>query len=642
MFAFDYQSRFKNETFGMSGFFRQRLLPLWSLLVMTVFFVLLLGTAGAKAETSNGSQSTSENLQARVEQARLYLRDNPISPPDTTSPRATVESFLFIMQEVNAQWYSARQDYENSNRFFSTKDQREKLVLVQALLEKAAQTFDLSDIPVTSREGAGVEIALQLQEILDRIPKPNVSDIPGHPAGGFMHAAAQSDLPERWTIPSTSISVIRQETGEQQGHYLFSKDTVNRIPDDYAVVKTLPLQADRGEDLFEYFIYTPGNLVAPRWYDLIKAGPDWLHNSFADQAYWQWLGLFALLAVYAIGMGYYIRWQRLRAVSISERKRVLRSIANPAFLILSAAIFRYLCVDQINITGTPLVAIGTVTTAIIWSAIAWLVYQFLQILYIWFIRIPGAAQEGLDASLLRTGYRVFSMAVALVVLGYGATQIGIPIYGVIAGLGVGGLAIALAAQPTIENLIGGIILYADRMVRIGEFCQFDDLAGTIESIGIRSTRIRAKDRTIITIANADLAKRKIINFSYRDQFHFNHKFGLRYETSSNDLKKILSAIHDHLNDHEKVLQNSLRVRLIGFDEYAVTIEANAYVSAPANSVFLEIQEQLLFDIRDILKTNGSDFAFPSSTVYLSRDSALPTESPLEENNPSSDEDSQAA
>ncbi len=75
-------------------------------------------------------------------------------------------------------------------------------------------------------------------------------------------------------------------------------------------------------------------------------------------------------------------------------------------------------------------------------------------------------------------------------LGYGATQIGIPIYGVIAGLGVGGLAIALAAQPTIENLIGGIILYADRMVRVGEFCQFDDLAGTVESIGIRSTRIR--------------------------------------------------------------------------------------------------------------------------------------------------------
>ncbi|MDN3719781.1 mechanosensitive ion channel [Roseibium salinum] len=86
----------------------------------------------------------------------------------------------------------------------------------------------------------------------------------------------------------------------------------------------------------------------------------------------------------------------------------------------------------------------------------------------------------------------FSLAIALVVLGYGATQIGIPIYGVIAGLGVGGLAIALAAQPTIENLIGGIILYADGMVRVGEFCQFDELSGTIE---IHRHQVNADPRT---------------------------------------------------------------------------------------------------------------------------------------------------
>jgi len=592
------------------------------------------------------SQTTEEGPGAldprRVARARAYLRDNPISPPDTTSPRATLESFVFIMNEVNALWLAVRQSYDDSNRFFLTSEEREKLVLVRALLEKAAQTFDLRDIPVTSRENASIEIALQLQEILDRIPAPVFSDIPGAPAGGFHHTGGETGLPEHWTIPGTSIRILRQETGEARGHYLFSKESVARIPDDYAVVRVLPLQTDRGEDLFEYYIYTPGNLIAPLWYDVIEAGPSWLHYHLSDQAYWQWLALLLLLTSYVLVLGAYVRWRRWRAVSVNEGTRIVQALLNPVLAILAANLFRYLCEDQINITGTALLAIGTTTTATVWSATAWLVYQILQLLYVWFASTTGPARQGLDASLLRTGFRVFSLAIALIVLGYGATRIGIPIYGVIAGLGVGGLAIALAAQPTIENLIGGIILYADRMVRVGEFCQFDELAGTVESIGIRSTRIRALDRTLITVANADLAKRKIINYSQRDQFHFRHRFPLRYETGQAELKEILSRLRTYLERHDKVLSDTLRVRLIGYDEYAVTVEAYAYVLAPSYADFLEVQEDMLFEMRALIEANGSEIAFPSSTVYLSRDKGLAEEGPADGKTISGKEDPQAA
>lgn len=597
-------------------------------LIVLVFLSALFGGSGAALSQAPGEtigpadqQQSGPLDQNRLDRARDYLRDNPISPPDTTSPRATLESFMFIMNEVNALWSAVRASYDDSNRFFLTDEEQQKQLLVRALLGKAAQTFDLSGIPVTSRENASIEIALQLQEILDRIPKPVFADVPGSPAGGFMHTDGKTNLPELWTIPGTSISVLRQQTGELRGHYLFSKDSVARIPEDYAVVSALPIQADRGEDLFEYYIYTPGNLIAPLWYDIIEAGPNWLHFHFADQAYWQWLALATLLVLYAAVLGQYVRWRKWRAVSVDERRRIVQSIVNPVLVVVAVSLFRYLCEDQINITGTPLVAIGTTTTAIIWSATAWLVYQLLQLLYVALVSASSPAQEGLDASLLRTGIRVFSLAVALVVLGYGATQIGIPIYGVIAGLGVGGLAIALAAQPTIENLIGGIILYADRMVRVGEYCQFDDLAGTVESIGIRSTRIRALDRTLITVANADLAKRKIINFSQRDQFHFHHQLGLRYETTPAALKQIMQAIRSYLLGQDKILTETMRVRLIGYDASAVTVQVYAYVQAPAYADFLELQEQMLFDIRAIVEANGSQFAFPSSTVYLSRDAA---------------------
>ena len=603
-------------------------MPLLHLLfLLSLITAVLSGASGAWAQAPDPAavvtQEQARKLdQERVALAREYLRDNPISPPDTSSPRATLESFVYIMHEVNTLWMSVRDSYDESNRLFLSSDEKEKLVLVQALLSKAAQTFDLSDIPVTSREKASVEIALQLQEILDRIPPLHFEDIPGSPAGGFSKSGDQDRLPDHWTIPGTSISLMRQGTGEQHGQYLFSKASVERIPEDYAVVRVLPIKADKGEDLFEYYIYTPGNLVAPLWYDVIEAGPAFLHRHFADQAYWQWLALIGLFALTALVLGYYVRWRRMRAVSVHEGTRIAHAIFNPILVILAASLFRYLCEDQINITGMPLVAIGTSTTAIIWSATAWMVYQILQLFYVWFSSSSGAARDGLDVSLLRTGFRVFSLGIALIVLGYGATQIGIPIYGVIAGLGVGGLAIALAAQPTIENLIGGIILYADRMVRVGEFCQFDDLAGTVESIGIRSTRIRALDRTLITVANADLAKRKIINYSYRDQFHFRHKLGLRYETSQEALKRVLAGIHDYLKAHEKVAEDPMRVRLIGFDDYAVTVDVYAYVQASDMAGFLEIQEELLFGIREIVESNGSEIAYPSSTVYLSQDGGV--------------------
>lgn len=585
--------------------------------------VFLSSGAAAQDATRTAQDGTGAPItaEARLEQARRFLRDNPISPPDTASPRATLESFRFIMGEVTKLWADLRTSWEDGSNLFLTEQQTDQLVLLEALLDKAASTLDLSEIPDTARERAGIELVLQLQEILDRIPAIETESVPGETAGSFRTPYKGDNLPELWTIPGTSISLARQQDGERRGHYLFSDDSVARIPEDYAVVRELPLRIDHGEDLFEYYIYTPGNLIAPRWYARLADGPDWLRREIADQAYWQWLALGLLVAVYLGVIGSYARWQRWRAVSVSERMRTFNAILHPLAVIAGAMLFRYICEEQVNITGMPLQLISTIATAILWSATAWLVYHCLQFVYVWLVQNPGRAT--LDASLLRTGYRVASLGVSLLVLGYGATKIGIPIYGVIAGLGVGGLAIALAAQPTIENLIGGIILYADRMVRVGEYCQFDDLAGTVEAIGIRSTRIRALDRTLITVSNADLARRKIINYSYRDKFHLRHKIALRYETPSETMKAILVDIAAYLETHEKVEEEPLRVRLVGFNEYAQTVDIYAYVSAPDLNAFLEIQQDILFDIHDIVSRNGTGFAYPSSTVFLGHDGGSP-------------------
>ncbi|QQM28962.1 mechanosensitive ion channel [Martelella lutilitoris] len=573
-------------------------------------------TAAELVQEIISDASDNEGLHSRYQR----LVTNPISPPDTRSPRATLESFLVIMQAANKLWLGVRDEFFANDNFFMTEEEKDQLVLVQSLLGKAAQTFDLSDVPAASRERFSIETVLQLQEIFDRIYLPPLEDIPGLPAGSNARAdALGGPLPDKWIIPGTSLTIERVQDGPYSGQYLFTAATVDEIPDDYEALQSLPIIADRGEDLYQYYIYTPGNLVAPQWYQFILDGPGWLQNTFGGQAYWQWLALALTVVVLMLAIALYSRWNNRRPVPLDPAARQSRRLTPPLLVILAANLFHYLCEEQINITGDLLQIVTTIVSAIIWTTSAWLTYQVLQTLYMWTIRNPTVNNASLDASLVRTGFRVASFLVAIVVLGYGATRIGIPIYGVVAGLGVGGLAIALAAQPTLENFISGLILYADRIVRVGDFFQFSDTAGTVEEIGIRSTRIRALDRTLIIVANAELVKHKITNYSQRDVFLFRHKVGVRYETDSEALHKVRDSIHAALEAHESVLESPLRVRLVEYGDFAILFDIYANIAATDMNAFLEVQEQLLIAIREAVEDNGASFAFPSSTVYLSRD-----------------------
>ena len=566
--------------------------------------------------------AVSHNADLRAEYQRIV--DNPISPPDTRSPRATMASFLLIMNEANRIWFETRDEYLKTSHLQLSGKELENVAQVKALIEKASRTMDLSSIPATTRQRTSTELVLQLQEIFDRIYLPAMEDIPGIEIGAVLTDNDASTRP-KWTVPGTNMTIELQQEGPRQGEYLFTAASVERIPEDYFTIQELPIVSDKGEDTYAYYIYTPGNLIPPQWFEIILAGPDWLFHHFGGQTVWQWLGMGLTLGLLLLGIVLYVRWNSVRLVPLSIARRQFRSIVHPLLLMLAVKLTLYICNEQINITGSLLLYLATIAGVIFWITSAWLTYQSLQLIYIWAVHNPSISKTSLDASLLRTGFKVLSLAISILVLGYGATQIGIPIYGVVAGLGVGGLAIALAAQPTLENFIGGLILYADGIVRVGEFCEFDDLAGTVEEIGIRSTRIRALDRTLIVVANGDLSKRKIVNYSKRDLFLFRHRIGLRYETPAEVLKTISASIHDHMEAHDRVAEDPLRVRLVEYAAYAIDIDVYANLKAGNIDEFTRLQEELLYEIRAIVEANGAEFAFPSSTVYLTRDGETPDE-----------------
>jgi MscS family membrane protein len=186
----------------------------------------------------------------------------------------------------------------------------------------------------------------------------------------------------------------------------------------------------------------------------------------------------------------------------------------------------------------------------------------------------------------------------------------------LAGLGVGGIAVALAAQKTLENVIGGASLIMDGVVGVGDSVKVGDVVGTIETIGLRSTRVRTLDRTIVSIPNGQMATMTLENYSARDQFWLRHLIGLGYETAQSDLNAILTEVRSILETDPRVLPGTPRVRLLRFGESSLELEVFGYISARDWSQFLEIQEDLLIRIRELVASFGAQIAFPTRTVYV--------------------------
>ena len=297
----------------------------------------------------------------------------------------------------------------------------------------------------------------------------------------------------------------------------------------------------------------------------------WAFYPIIDQPLWKWLSAFLGTLVTA-GFAW-LAWRAGRkwdkrcakldvAWRIGEPAAVLCVIAALAGLELfleRAVLFR----------ERPGVATSVAIDAVRYLLLAWFVAAVIAGIGNAVVRLFASSAGSLDAALIRLCFRILSITGALLVLLHAAAEFGIGITPIIAGLGVGGLAVALAIRPTLENIMGGFVLFADKPVRVGEFCSFGDKMGTVEEIGLRSTRLRGLDRTVITVPNADFAQMQIVNFTRRDMNLFQCKIGLRYETTPDQLRYVAAKIRKLLIQHSKVSPDPARVRLSEFGEFGL-------------------------------------------------------------------------
>ena len=230
-------------------------------------------------------------------------------------------------------------------------------------------------------------------------------------------------------------------------------------------------------------------------------------------------------------------------------------------------------------------------------------------------RIP-LANFAATVSLLRVGRRIVDLLVIAIGVLAILRHFGVNPTPLLAGLGVGGIAIALAAQKTLENVIAGASLIFDQAVRVGDFLRLGTLEGTVEHIGLRSTRIRTMDRTVVSVPNSQIANMSVETLSARDKFWFHPVIGLRYETTPDQMRLVLDGTRQMLARQTEIDGSSIRVRFLRLNAFSMDVEVFAYLYARDWPHFLEIQEGLLLKITEIVAAAGTGIAFPSQTMYV--------------------------
>ena len=549
---------------------------------------------------ASSQQSWAQSKQEDSRAVLLEFTPYPLRPPQVDSPRATLRSFI---ADTNAGINRMRHEVSPE--------------AIRRSMRRAALTLDLSAIPLATRESIGTEKALLLNEILDRIELPDFEKIPD------AASVTETGLTQ-WTVPDTELTIVQIQEGPRTGAFLFSRRTVELLEQFYELARPLPYKAGASIGAYEDFIYGPGLLLPRTWVDNL---PLWSRTVVAGQTLWQWISLALLLAFVVIATGIvYIcgKWWDKKFLGVSALLQFGKPLTS-IFVILAMPLVSILAGDAINVTGIPLIGIEFVVTAATYGAAAWLAAQIVSRIGEGVINSKRLRSASLNSQLIRTVTRLVAVVVVIYIAVVAAESFGIPVAPLIAGLGVGALAIALAVRPTLENIIGGFILFADKPIRVGDFCSFGDKTGTVEEIGIRSTQLRAIDRTTISVPNAQFANMEIVNWARCDEMLINEVIGLRYETTADQLRYFLAKLREMLHAHPRINSETVRVRFSGYGDSSLNVTIRVYAQTREWNDFQAIREDVFLRVYDLVNEAGTGFAFPSRTIYMGKDEGLDTE-----------------
>ena len=467
---------------------------------------------------------------------------------------------------------------------------------------EAARLLDLSEVEQARQKKRGERLARRLAMILKRIHPGSFSRISNDPMGSPESGVPfDEEVLARAPLGKTEAQVrlaLYPRTGKS-AVWLFSASTVDDV-----------------DALYDTLGYGwAGDYLPPVFFE-------W---QLWHIQLWQWLGLLvALVLGYIFGLiaSYIVRKLLLKLARLTKwawDDEVVAAMRGPlvgAFWALGFVVV----VAFVALAPKPLGFLQGAAKLVAILSLGWFLMRLMDVAGTQLHNMFKERGDDMGMTMVPVARKILKPILFVIVLIVALQNIGVDVSGLLAGLGIGGLAFALAAKDTLANVFGSVAIAFDRPFKVGDFVKIDGELGTIEDVGLRTTRIRTLDRSVISLPNAKVADTKIENYAPRERIRMLGTFGVQYDTSLEQVQYIVDEIKRYLVAHPRVWQESHRVRFIGYGASSLDIDMFCYITTSDFNEFTAVREQILFEIGEIIERAGAQFAYPSQTVYVGKDS----------------------
>lgn len=506
---------------------------------------------------------------------------SPLEPVKTDHPQDTMRTFMEAMEVYRK----------------AEKDGRE--ARAENALNRAVRTLDLSKVAAVLRTDAGREAAIFLKEVIDRIVVINYNLIP--PGG-------DQPVPTLWRLKGTEIRIGQIKEGERRGEYLFTPSTVRRARQFYQLVREMPYLKGTGG----------GAGYSAPWVE--SHVPPALRGKIFDVHNWQWIGLFiaiflGLLAKRLIRIGANVIARLATRSRVKWDDMVLAAANRPIGWTMAATIW-FLALKVLRFEGLLLSVLGTIVQLIFSGSVIWIFYKLTGVVTEYVRQMSGRTDFELDAQLVPLVNK--ALRIFVVIFGGLVTfqNLGINVMSLVAGLGLGGLAFALAAKDTAANLFGSMMILSDSPFRSGDWVKFGDVEGTVESVGFRSTRVRTFYNSLVAVPNAVVANETIDNMGRREFRRITATLGVTYDTPPEKLEAFLEGIKNIIKANPHTRKDYFHVVFSGYGDSALEIMLYFFFKVPDWSTELVQRQNVYLEILRLAAGLEIDFAFPTQSLHV--------------------------
>ena len=515
--------------------------------------------------------------------SQLTFAEGVLYPIRTESPRDTFRTF-----------YEAMNDYRKGKK-------TQKPALTRRIND-AIQTLDLSEFPVFIREEKGKEAAIFLKELIDRIILIDFKKIPDETQ------MKQSDQ-KRWRLKDSEIIIHEITQGTRQSEYLFSSKTVKRAKTFYKRVKHLPYLKGSGQ----------GAVYQAPWF--FQELPEWSLDSAFGLPYWKWIALLVILITSFLlkillpklvsRILFSSKWKKwANWNSIAEIK-----IDTPLGW-MGASLFALVSFHFLDLDGRLLFTLTSFAQLTLSYGLILLTYRFTDLMVNRLQRLAHHAEFPLDDHLMPLIRKLAKASVIILGTLIAIQNLGFNVLSLLAGLGLGGLAFALAAKDTCANLFGSIMIFMDQPFRIGDWIQVEGIDGTVEDIGFRSTRLRTFHNSVVSIPNALMANVSIDNMGARNHRRIKTVLGIHYDTPPEKIESFVEGIKNIILANPQAVHDNFHVVFQGYGNSALEILVYCFLDVENWSRELVVKQNLFLEIYRLAETLKIEFAYPTQTLFI--------------------------